>query len=88
MECFVYIIKSKSTGKFYTGMTLNIDKRLQEHNRHLSNTKTTQKLSDYELIFCQITDNRLEARLLEKYLKSGFGREIREEIVESYGLGS
>jgi putative endonuclease len=88
MEYFVYIIRSVSSGKYYTGMTSNICRRLQEHNYHLSNTPTTKSLSDYELVFCQTVDDRIEARKLEKYLKSGFGREIREEIVKSLSVGS
>lgn len=63
-------------------MTDNVDRRLIEHNGHHNSTITTKLLSDYELIFCQIVENRLEARKLEKYLKSGTGREIRGEIIE------
>ena len=59
-----------------------MEKRLKEHNSHLSNTTTTKNLSDYELIFVQVCRDRVNARKLEKYLKSGFGREIRDEIVE------
>lgn len=65
-------------------MTNDIDRRLLEHNGHKSNTRTTQKLSDYDLIFCQLVDGRKNARILEKYFKSGSGRENRKEIVK-YG---
>ncbi len=63
-------------------MTSDLNKRLREHNSHLSNTPTTKRLSDYELVFCQAVTTREEARKLEKYLKSGAGREIRQEIVK------
>lgn len=87
MIYYVYIIRSKSTGKFYTGCTVSIDKRLLEHNGHYSNTVTTKVLNDYILVFCQIAESRKEARVLEKYLKSGIGREIRNEIMEElYGI--
>jgi len=69
-------------------MTSDIKRRLNEHNQHLSNTITTKASSDYQLVFCQTVANRSEARSLEKYLKSGFGREIRAEIVKSSNLGS
>lgn len=82
MEYFVYIIQSAATKKFYTGLTNDINRRIKEHNSHESNTITTKFLNDYVLIFCQIVDTRIEARKLEKYLKSGAGREIRKEIVE------
>jgi putative endonuclease len=63
-------------------MTNDIDRRLIEHNNHEQNTRTTLKLTDYKLIYCQIVNNRIEARKLEKYFKSGSGREIRNEIVQ------
>jgi len=63
-------------------MTSNIVRRLKEHNQCLSNTLTTKNISDFRLLFCQIAKDREEARKLEKFLKSGFGRELRSEIVE------
>jgi putative endonuclease len=63
-------------------MTDNLERRLSEHNGHEKNTITTMKLGDYKLIFCQIVQTRLDARKLEKFLKSGYGREIRNEIVQ------
>ncbi|OGM28290.1 hypothetical protein A2962_00180 [Candidatus Woesebacteria bacterium RIFCSPLOWO2_01_FULL_39_61] len=71
-----------SKNKFYTGITSNILRRLNEHNSRLSNTRTTKYIRDFELIFVQIVKNRLEARKLEKYFKSGTGRELRAEIVK------
>jgi len=79
---FVYVIKSFSTEKIYTGLTSDIDRRLKEHNQHLSNVKATQNNNDYEIIFCSWFENRGEARLVEKYLKSGSGREFRDNLVE------
>lgn len=63
-------------------MTNNIDRRLSEHNSYESNTRTTMTLIDYELIFYQMVNSRKMARLLERYLKSGSGRENHDEIVE------
>jgi len=82
MTYFVYIIRSKSLHKYYTGLTNNIERRLKEHNSTLNSTRTTKNKHDYELIFCQPANTRQEARKLEKFLKSGYGREIREEIVK------
>jgi len=74
---YVYIVRSVSTGKYYTGMTSNIDRRVKEHNQHLSNVMTTRNNNDYSIIFCSWFDNRDIARSVEKYLKSGAGREFR-----------
>ncbi len=62
-------------------MTSDFDRRLIEHNDTNSNTITTKYMHDFYPIFVEIVDNRVEARKLEKYLKSGVGREFREEIV-------
>ena len=88
MEYFVYIIRSKSKGIFYTGMTNNIERRLRQHNGRHSITLRTSRFSDFELVSCQNVDNISEARKLEKFLKLGYGREIRDEIVKyAYTLG-
>jgi putative endonuclease len=79
---FVYVIKSKSTDKFYTGLTSDIDRRVKEHNQHLSNVKVTKDFNDYELFFCSWFKTRTEARIVEKYLKSGSGREFRDNLVK------
>lgn len=68
-------------------MTVDIDRRLKEHNNYESNTPTTKTLSDYQLKFCQIFQTIKDARKMEKYLKSSSGREIRKEIVEYISLG-
>jgi len=81
MEYFVYIIKSRSANTYYTGFTNNLERRLKEHNQHNRNSKTTYKLNDYSLVFCQIVDTGIDARILERFLKSGAGREFRNAII-------
>ena len=78
---YVYVLKSLKNGLFYKGMTDDLDRRLTEHNRGYS--RTTKKYLPIELVFVQICVSRLEARKLEKYLKSGYGREIIEEILNN-----
>ena len=72
MEHFIYIIYSYKAKKFYTGITTNIGRRLKEHVK--------QKYKDLQLVHCEVCESRIEARKLEKFFKSGFGREIRREI--------
>jgi putative endonuclease len=75
---FVYILKSLSKNTFYKGITDNLDRRLRQH---LNNQcATTKNMAPWKLVFVQICENRREARVLEKYLKSGSGREIIEQI--------
>ena len=72
---YVYILKSEKDGTFYTGMTLDIQKRLLEHNQSV--TKTTRARQPWKLIYSESCKTRQEARLREMYWKSGAGREKR-----------
>ena len=75
---YVYIIRSLKTGEFYKGLTSNLDRRLKEHIQ--GKTKSTKFRLPFELIHVEICDNRENARAMEKYFKSGSGRELIEEI--------
>lgn len=77
---YVYILQSLRTGEFYKGLTDDINRRLKQHKDGKS--PSTKKLLPVRLIHVEICDNRQKARELEKYFKSGFGREIIKEIAE------
>ena len=76
-EYFVYILECND-GSFYKGMTFDIENRFHQHL--LSQCNSTKKKNP-KIVFVQVCPNRIEARKLEKYLKSGFGREIITEII-------
>ena len=82
MRCmyFVYVLKSLKTGEFYKGLTSNIELRIDGHLR--GNTQTTKSKLPLVLIYVEICSDRIEARKLEKYFKSGYGREIIKEIAQ------
>lgn len=65
-------------GRYYKGITDNIDRRLDEHLR--GKCKTTKRMLPINLVHVEICANRQVARELEKFFKSGFGREIISEI--------
>ena len=75
---YVYILQSLKTKEFYKGLTDNFDRRLNEHLKEKSNW-AKNKLP-LKLIHVEICTDRLEARKLEKFFKSGYGREIIEEL--------
>ncbi|MEK7131222.1 MAG: GIY-YIG nuclease family protein [Patescibacteria group bacterium] len=68
---YVYILKSGKDGSLYTGLTVNIDKRLVEHNAGLS-AYTKSKLPWYMVWHCVFGDKH-KAALFEKYLKTASG---------------
>ena len=73
MKYFVYVLSSKTKLYNYTGLTNNIQRRLAEHNSGYN--RTTKPYRPFDIIHVEEYDNRLEARIREKYLKSGTGRE-------------
>ena len=76
----VELRKSLRDSKFYTGMTEDILERFREHNRGDYSMPSTLRRGPFELVHVEIVSNRQEARKLEKYFKSGSGREIRDEL--------
>lgn len=65
---YVYILKSLSDFKYYTGITNNIEIRLRQHNIGYSSTRSTKNRGPFKLIFVQELANRIDAREMEKFL--------------------
>jgi len=76
-EYYFYILKG-SNKKFYKGITNNISKRIHQHE--LGQNVTTNSMNGFELVHVEVCKNRIEARKIEKYFKSGFGREIIDKL--------
>ncbi len=69
----VYVIRSRATGRFYTGLTSNLAKRLAEHNSDLS--RSTKHRGPWDLVHQESFLTLSEAIRHERYLKSGRGRD-------------
>ena len=65
---FVYILKSKSTGRHYVGYTNNLQRRLKEHNN--GKTRSLVKYIPLEIILVEEYKILKEAREREKQIKS------------------
>jgi putative endonuclease len=79
---YVYILRSEKDNKFYTGITHNLIRRLKQHNIGHKATISTINRGPFSLIFAQECSSREEAIILEKILKSGYGREIRDQLLK------
>lgn len=75
---YAYVIKSINHNWFYVGLSDNIDRRFGEHNSGW--VVKTKFYRPFILVHVEIANNRSDARKFEKYLKSGFGKEIIKEI--------
>lgn len=80
---FVYVIRSEKDGRFYVGMSADVEKRLNEHNS--GKTRSTKAYRPWKFFFKEEFPTREEARKREKYLKSGFGKKwIKDKYNRSY----
>ncbi|TSD02633.1 MAG: putative endonuclease [Parcubacteria group bacterium Athens0714_16] len=69
---YVYILRSEKSGKFYTGSTNDLRKRLKQHNENKSSY--TKNKGPWKIIYYETCINEQDARSREKYLKTGTGK--------------
>ena len=77
----VYVLKSLKNGRFYTGSTDDLARRLEEHAR--GKTAYTRHAGPFALVHTEDCEDRLGARRRERYVKTGAGREEVARLVSS-----
>jgi putative endonuclease len=76
---WVYVLRSLSTGRLYTGSTSDLPRRLDEHQTGTS--FSTRRERPWELAHREQFATRAEAVRRERYLKTGRGRdELRRTL--------
>ena len=76
---FTYVLRSESTGRYYTGATKDIDIRLTQHNSDQS--RSTKNRGPWKLVHCEEFATLAESLRRERYLKSGKGRDELKRIL-------
>ncbi len=77
--CFVYVLRSKKNNKRYIGYTAkDVQERLSEHNSGC--IQWTKHNGPFELIYADKCLDVKEAKEIEKFLKSGQGRQYLNEL--------
>ncbi len=71
MSWSVYILHC-SDGSLYTGITIDVERRITEHNDHSSNlgAKFTRGRRPVKLVYQEKVDSRSEASKREMHIKS------------------
>jgi putative endonuclease len=77
----VYVLRSKSNDKLYTGQTKNIEFRFLQHSAGLA--RYTRGRGPWELVYSEEFPTRSLAMAREKFLKSGQGRQWLKEKLNS-----
>ena len=87
MAFWVYILQSRSTGRFYCGQSSDVERRLRQHNDpEYGLSKTTKRFAGpWVLVWTKECPTRGEAMRLEKKIKKrGIGRFLQNpQLVES-----
>ena len=74
----LYVLKSTVNGKRYVGITNNLSRRLTEHRGRAS--KAGQLLGEFALLHTEEHPSHAAARVRERFLKSGQGREWLDQL--------
>lgn len=72
MTYYIYVLRSKKDGKWYTGATRNLRKRLSEHGKGL--VESTKGRGPFELIYYEACLDKHDTFAREKYLKTRMGK--------------
>jgi len=76
---YVYILRSLKNKKYYIGSTINLNRRLTEHNN--GKVRYTSLSRPFELVFSQEYKTDSEARQIEYKLKKLKSKVIIERII-------
>ncbi|MEK6756933.1 MAG: GIY-YIG nuclease family protein, partial [Bacteroidota bacterium] len=71
MKWSVYALRSVSRNYIYVGLSLDVERRVRQHDE--GREKTTRPYRPFRLILLERFETRAEARRREVYLKSGCG---------------
>lgn len=81
---YVYLLRSKTYNKIYTGFSKNLKNRIKKH--FAKGVYTTKRMGEVELVFYEAFKSEKDARRREKYLKSTKGkRTVKLMLKESLG---
>ncbi len=79
---FVYIMTNFKNSVFYTGVTNNLARRVQEHKNKLNKKSFTTKYNINKLIYFEVYDNPSDAITREKQIKAG-SRQDKLDLINS-----
>ena len=69
---YTYVLRSLKSGRLYTGYTSDLRKRFSQHNAGKS--FYTKRDTPYSLIYYEACYNEDDAKIRERYLKTGMGK--------------
>jgi len=74
-----YVLRSRTTGRFYTGSSSNFDTRFEQHNQDKS--ASTKHRGPWDVVHREDFATLAEAVRRERYLKTGKGRDELKRLL-------
>ncbi|MEW5758721.1 MAG: GIY-YIG nuclease family protein [Candidatus Omnitrophota bacterium] len=81
---YVYILFSKLKYRTYVGCTLDVEKRLREHNG--GRVRSTKAYKPFSIIYKERFNSLIEARQRESFFKTTTGRRRLKDLIKDYKL--
>jgi len=73
-----YILYSSKISRYYTGHTINLERRLAEHNH--GKTKFLARGVPWTIVYTSILDSRSEAMMLENSIKKRGAKRFLDDL--------
>ena len=87
MVCYVYFLYSEKRGKFYVGVSNDVDDRLRRHNN--GESLSTKSGVPWKLAYVITCENKSEAMKLEiKIKKRGINRYLSDNDINNIMPGN
>jgi putative endonuclease len=77
-----YVLKSENSDEIYIGFTIDLRRRLLEHNQGLN--LSTKKYMPWQIIYYEACLNESDAKRREKYLKTTQGGRLIKRRLKDY----
>lgn len=79
---FVYMLRCDD-GSYYTGITLDIDRRLAEHNSKSGGCRYTRSRQPVQLLVAWEVSAREQALQVEYYIKHRLARKQKQALIDN-----
>lgn len=80
---YAYVLQSLKNQRLYVGYTNNLKRRFADHNAKRGSIYTS-KNAPFKIIFYEAHINKKDAMEMEKFYKSGYGKEVLKEKLKNY----
>ena len=79
--CFLYILQSESSGRFYVSSTDDLDRRLSEHHR--GHTPSARGRGPWKLVYTEPFETLIQARRRELEIQNWKSAKVIRALIAS-----